>query len=392
MTKYAKRVEHLGPTAAFEVLSRANELARQGKSIIHFEIGEPDFDTPSNITDSAVRALRGGHTKYVNGQGLLNLREVVAERIARTRGIDVIPKEVVIGPGASPIIFFVILALIENGDEVIYPNPGFFTYEPVTILAGGTPVPFHLWEDKEFSIDIEEIKSKITPRTKLIILNSPNNPTGGMISVDSLKEFADLLIDRDIKVLSDEVYSEMVYDSEFFSISSYSGMKDKTIIIDGFSKTYAMTGWRLGYGVMDTELAYKVAALMIQCNSCVPPFVQMAGIEALEGPQEGVKERLEIFRRRRDLIVDGLNRIPGLNCILPKGAFYVFPSHKDIKISSKDLSVKLLNETGVACLPGTAFGKFGEGYLRFTYSNSEENIKEALKRINNFFEEKVKMR
>ncbi|OYD14878.1 aspartate aminotransferase [candidate division WOR-3 bacterium JGI_Cruoil_03_44_89] len=385
MVQLARRVEHLGPTAAFEVLARANELARQGKSIVHFEIGEPDFDTPVNITDSAVKALRGGNTKYVDGQGLLELRKVVAEHVARKRGIEVSPTEVVIGPGASPVIFFVILALIESGDEVIYPNPGFFTYEPVTILAGGTPVPIHLWEEKEFSIDVDEIKSKISPRTKLLILNSPNNPTGGMISANGLKELADLLSDRDIRVLSDEVYSEMVYDGEFHSISSFPGVKDRTIIVDGFSKTYAMTGWRLGYGVMDIELSYKVAALMIQCNSCVPPFVQMAGIEALKGPQGGVKERLEIFRRRRDLIVEGLNQIPGLNCLLPKGAFYVFPSHKGIKMPSKELALKLLNEAGVACLPGTAFGEFGEGYLRFTYSNSEDNIREALKRIGKFF-------
>ncbi len=385
MVQLARRVEHLGPTAAFEVLARANELARQGKSIVHFEIGEPDFDTPVNITDSAVKALRGGNTKYVDGQGLLELRKVVAEHVARTRGIEVSPTEVVIGPGASPVIFFVILALIESGDEVIYPNPGFFTYEPVTILAGGTPVPIHLWEEKEFSIDVDEIKSKISPRTKLLILNSPNNPTGGMISADGLKELADLLSDRDIWLLSDEVYSEMVYDGDFYSISSFPGVKDRTIIVDGFSKTYAMTGWRLGYGVMDIELSYKVAALMIQCNSCVPPFVQMAGIEALKSPQDKVKERLEIFRSRRDLIVEGLNQIPGLNCLLPKGAFYVFPSHKGIKMPSKELALKLLNEAGVACLPGTAFGEFGEGYLRFTYSNSEDNIREALKRIEEFF-------
>lgn len=385
MVHLARRVEHLGPTAAFQVLARANELARQGKSIVHFEIGEPDFDTPVNITDSAVEALRGGNTKYVDGQGLLELRKVAAEHVARTRGIEVSPTEVVIGPGASPVIFFVILALIESGDEVIYPNPGFFTYEPVTILAGGTPVPIHLWEEKEFSIDVDEIKSKISPRTKLLILNSPNNPTGGVISADVLKELADLLSDRDIWVLSDEVYSEMVYDGDFYSISSFSGATDRTIIVDGFSKTYAMTGWRLGYGVMDVELSYKVAALMIQCNSCVPPFVQMAGIEALKGPQDKVKERLEIFRSRRDLIVEGLNQIPGLNCLLPKGAFYVFPSHKGIKMPSKELALKLLNEAGVACLPGTAFGEFGEGYLRFTYSNSEDNIREALKRIEEFF-------
>ena len=386
MAKYAKRVEHLGPTAAFEVLSRANELARQGKSIIHLEIGEPDFDTPFNITDSAVRALKGGHTKYTDGQGLLDLREVIAEHVGRTRDIEVTPSQVVICPGGSPTIFFIILALIEKGDEVIYPNPGFFTYEPVTILAGGTPVPVHLWEDREFSIDVDEIKSKISQKTRLIILNSPNNPTGGIISSDELKELADLLRDKDIWVLSDEVYSEMVYDDEFYSISSLPGMKKRTIIVDSFSKTYAMTGWRIGYGVMDDKLSYKVASLMIQCNSCVPPFIQIAGIEALRGPQDEIKEKLEIFRRRRDLMVEGMSQIPGLNCLLPKGAFYVFPSHRDIKISSKDLSIKLLNETGIACLPGTAFGKFGEGYLRFTYSNSEENIKEALKRIKDFFE------
>lgn len=386
MIQLAKRVEHLRPTAAFEVLVQANELEKQGKSIIHLEIGEPDFETPANITDAAVKALREGHTKYVNGQGIVELREVIAEHVVKTRGIEVNPAEVVVGNGASPVIFFVILSLIENGDEVMYPNPGFFTYEPVTILAGGTPVPYHLWEEREFSIDITEIKSKISSKTKLLILNSPNNPTGGMIPREDLEAIAELVKDRDLWVLTDEIYSEMIYEGEFHSIASFPGMKERTIIIDGFSKKYSMTGWRLGYGAMDEKLAYKVAALIIQCDSCTPPFIQLAGVEALKGPQDLLKERLEIFKKRRQVIINGLNEITGFRCIKPKGAFYAYASHPGIKILSKELALKLLNEAGIACLPGTAFGKFGEGYIRFTYSNSEANIKEALQRIKKLFQ------
>lgn len=384
MGQFARRIEHLGPTGAFEVLAKANELEREGRSIIHLEIGEPDFGTPVDITDRAVMSLREGDTKYVEGQGLLELREIIAEQVARTREIEVKPNEVVVGSGASSILFFVMLALIERGDEVLYPDPGFFTYEPVTVFAGGTPIPFHLSEENGFSIDIDEIKSKLSNRTKLLILNSPNNPTGGMLSKADLNELAALSRERNISVMSDEIYSEMVYDDKFHSISSLPGMKNRTIIVDGFSKTHCMTGWRLGYGVMDASLVYKVSAIMMQCNSCTPPFVQMAGITALKGPQEGVKKRLEIFRSRRDLIVKGLNQIPGFRCILPQGAFYVFPAHNGVKISSKDLSINLLNEAGVACLPGTAFGRFGEGYLRFTYSNSEEKIRSAIQRIGDY--------
>ncbi|MCK4351923.1 pyridoxal phosphate-dependent aminotransferase [candidate division WOR-3 bacterium] len=390
---FAKRVAHLRPTGAFEFLDKAKKLeahpsqhgtGREGKSIIHLEIGAPDFDTPDNIKDAAIKSLKNGLTKYVQGAGIPELRETIATHIAKTRNISVSPDEVVVGPGASPIIFYLILALIEAGDEVIYPDPGFFTYEPVTIFAGGTPCPVHLIEEKGFSIDLEEIKANLSPRTKLLILNFPHNPTGGMILKEDLDALVDLVRDRDIWILSDEVYSQMLYEGDFCSIASYPGMKEKTIILDGFSKTYAMTGWRLGYGVMDKELAYKVASVLIQCNSCTTSFIQPAGVEAIKGPQGIVKERLEIYRKRRDIIVDGLNSIPKIRCVRPKGAFYAFPNIKELGISSRELALRLLYEAGVCCLPGTVFGKFAEGYIRFTYSNSESNIKEALNRIKKF--------
>ncbi|HID92707.1 MAG TPA: pyridoxal phosphate-dependent aminotransferase [bacterium (Candidatus Stahlbacteria)] len=377
----ARRVQHLKSTGAFEFLAKAAALEKQGKDIIHLEIGQPDFDTPINIKEAGIKAIKDGYTKYTDGQGLPKLREVIAEHVSKTRGIKVEPDEVVITQGASPIIFFVILALIEEGDEVLYPNPGFFTYEPVTILADGIPVPIHLIEEKCFTMDVDEIRRKISNRTKLVIINSPHNPTGGMLSPEDLKEIANIVRKRNCLVLSDEVYSEMVYDGEFHSIASCPDMKDKTIIVDSFSKTYAMTGWRLGYGVMRKDLADKVAALQINSNSCVTGFIQIAGIEAIRGSQEEVRARCKIFKKRRDLIIDGLNKIKGIKCVKPKGAFYAFANHKELDINSRELAEHLLNEAGVACLPGTVFGEFGEGYVRFTYANSEENIERALKRI-----------
>ncbi|MCK4307624.1 pyridoxal phosphate-dependent aminotransferase [candidate division WOR-3 bacterium] len=378
---FAKRVEHLTPTAAFEFLANAKKLEAQGKSIIHLEIGEPDFDTPENITEAAIKALKDGYTKYAIGQGLPELRETIADYIKKTRGIDVGIDEIVVGAGGSAIVFFTILAVINPGDEVLYPDPCWFVYEPTTILANGVPKPYHLPEEKGFSIDIDEIRSKISERTKLIIINSPQNPTGGILSDKDLSDLAELLRDKDIWIMSDEVYSRILFEGEFRSITQYPAIKKKTIIVESLSKTYAMPGLRLGYGVMDPKLAYKVTSLSVQCNSCTPPFIQIAGIEALAGKQDIIEERCEIYRKRRDIMTDGLNSMPGIKCVKPNGAIYAFPNIKELGIPSRDLALRLLDEVGVCCLPGTAFGRFAEGYIRFTYANSESNIQEALRRI-----------
>ncbi len=369
------------PTGAFIFLEKAKKLESQGKSIIHLEIGEPDFDTPENIKEAAIKALKDGYTKYTIGQGLPEFREVIADYIKKTRNIDVGIDEVVVGTGGSSIVFFTILAVINPGDEVLYPDPGWFIYEPTTILANGVPKPYHLPEEKGFSIDIDEIRDKISERTKLIIINSPQNPTGGMLSTKDLSDLAELLRDKNIWIMSDEVYSRILFEGEFKSITKYPVMKEKTVIVESLSKTYAMPGLRLGYGIMEPKLAYKVASLLIQCNSCTPPFIQIAGIEALTGKQDIIEDRCEIYRKRRDIMIDGLNSIPGIKCIKPKGAIYAFPNIKALGLPSRDLSLKLLDEVGVCCLPGTAFGKFAEGYIRFTYANSESNIQEALQRI-----------
>ncbi len=378
---FAKRVEHLRPTAAFEFLANAKKLEAQGKSIIHLEIGEPDFDTPENVTESAIKALKDGYTKYAIGQGIPEFREAIADYIKKTRGINVGIDEVVVGAGGSAIVFFTLLAVINPGDEVLYPDPCWFVYEPTTILANGIPKPYHLPEEKGFSIDIDEIRSKISERTKLIIINSPQNPTGGILSDKDLADLAELLKDKNIWIMSDEVYSRILFGEEFKSITKYPTIKEKTIIIESLSKTYAMPGLRLGYGVMEPKLAYKVASLSVQCNSCTPPFLQIAGIEALTGKQDIIEERCDIYQKRRDIMVDGLNSIHGIKCVKPKGAIYAFPNIKELGIPSRDLALKLLDEVGVCCLPGTAFGGLAEGYIRFTYANSEANIREALKRI-----------
>ncbi|MEM1565930.1 MAG: pyridoxal phosphate-dependent aminotransferase [Candidatus Bathyarchaeia archaeon] len=379
---FADRMAVLGTETAFEVLAKAKALERQGKNIIHLEIGEPDFDTPQNIKEAAVKALYSGYTHYVPAAGIPELREAIAEYISKTRKIPVDPEEVVVTPGAKPIIFFAILACVNPGDEVLYPNPGFPIYESVINFVGAKPVPIPLMEENDFSIDHEYVKEKITKKTKMIILNSPGNPTGSVLTKEDLKVVADCIANRDdVIVLSDEVYSRIIYEGTHESIASLPGMKEKTIILDGFSKTYAMTGWRLGYGVMRKDLAEKITQLMINSNSCTCAFVQVAGIEALKGPQNSVDRMVAEFRKRREIIVEGLNKIKGITCRKPKGSFYIFPNVTGTGMRSKELSDYLLNETGVAVLPGTAFGKYGEGYLRLSFANSIENIKEALKRI-----------
>jgi aspartate/methionine/tyrosine aminotransferase len=378
----ADRMAVLGTETAFEVLARAKALERQGKNIIHLEIGEPDFDTPQNIKEAAVKALYAGYTHYVPAAGIPELREAIAEYISKTREIPVDPEEVVVTPGAKPIIFFTILACVNPGEEVLYPNPGFPIYESVIKFVGAKPVPIPLKEENDFRIDHEYVKEKITEKTKMIILNSPENPTGGVLTRDDLKLIADCIAERDdLIVLSDEIYSRIIYEGSHESIASLPGMKEKTVILDGFSKTYAMTGWRLGYGVMRKDLAEKITQLMINSNSCTCAFIQMAGIEALKGPQDSVDRMVAEFRKRREIIVEGLNRIKGVTCKKPKGAFYVFPNITGTGMRSKELSDYLLNEVGVAVLPGTSFGKYGEGYLRISFANSVENIKEALRRI-----------
>ncbi len=379
---FADRMTVLGTETAFEVLARAKALERQGKEIIHLEIGEPDFDTPQNIKEAAVRALYAGYTHYVPAAGIPELREAIAEYVSKTRNIPVDPDEVVVTPGAKPIMFFAILACVNSGEEVLYPNPGFPIYESVINFVGAKPVPIPLKEENDFRMDHEYVKAKITKRTKMIILNSPENPTGGVLTKEDLKVIADCIANRDdVVVLSDEIYSKIIYEGIHESIASLPGMRDKTIVLDGFSKTYAMTGWRLGYGVMRKALAEKITQLMVNSNSCTCAFIQIAGVEALKGPQDSIDKMVAEFRKRREVIVSGLNNIKGITCKKPKGAFYVFPNIKGIGKKSKEFSDYLLNEAGVAVLPGTSFGRYGEGYLRISFANSVENIEKALDRI-----------
>ncbi len=382
MIHIAQRMSRLGTETAFEVLAKARALEARGKHIIHLEIGEPDFDTPLNIKDAAKKALDEGFTHYGPAAGLPQARSAVAEHVSRTRGIHVRPEHVVITPGAKPIMFFAILACIDEGDEVIYPNPGFPIYESAVEFVGAKAVPLRLREEKGFSFDAEDLRRLVTPRTRMVILNSPQNPTGGILWESDIRAIAEIVKEHNLLVLSDEIYDRILYDgTKAFSIASLPGMQDRTIILDGFSKTFAMTGWRLGYGVMPEELAKLVAQLQVNSTSCTSSFSQVAGIEALTGPQNDVDRMVEEFRRRRDIIVDGLNAIPGIRCHKPLGAFYVFPNITGTGLTSRELADRLLNDAGVACLSGTAFGRFGEGYLRFSYANSIPNIEQALVRI-----------
>ncbi len=377
----ARRMSRLGTETAFEVLNKARALERQGKSIIHLEIGEPDFDTPANVVEAAVDALHKGWTHYGPSAGLPELRQTIADYVSRTRGVKVTPEEVVVVPGGKPIIFFTILTLIDEGDEVIYPNPGFPIYESMINYVGGRAVPIQLREERDFSLNVDELAALITERTKLIILNSPQNPTGGVMQRKDVEQVAEVIGDRNILVLSDEIYSRLLFEGEQFSIMSGPGMQERTILLDGFSKTYAMTGWRMGYGVMRADLAAHITRLMTNSNSCTASFTQVAGIEALRGDQSSVDHMCAEFKRRRDVFVAGLNKIKGFSCRMPKGAFYVFPNITKTGWKSKPLADALLEQAGVAALSGTAFGAFGEGYLRFSVANSLENLQQALDRI-----------
>ena len=379
--RLAERMARLGTETAFEVLVKAKALEAEGRDIVHLEIGEPDFDTPANIIDVAVNALHKGFTHYGPSAGLPELREAIAQYVSETRRVNVTSEEVVVVPGGKPIIFFTILALVEEADEVIYPNPGFPIYESMINYVGAKAVPIRLREELDFRLDVDELGGLINDRTKLIILNSPQNPTGGVLRKKDIDGIARAIGHRDIIVLSDEIYSRLIFEGEHHSIMSVDGMKERCILLDGFSKTYAMTGWRMGYGVMRADLATHVARLMTNSNSCTASFTQIAGIEALRGPQDSVEAMCAEFKKRRDVMVAGLNQIEGFSCRLPKGAFYVFPNIKKTGWSSKKLADALLDEAGVAALSGTAFGDFGEGYLRFSVANSIQNIEKALDRV-----------
>jgi aspartate aminotransferase len=379
--RLATRMARLGTETAFEVLVKAKALEAQGRDIIHLEIGEPDFDTPSNIIEAGCDALRKGFTHYGPSAGMMELREVIAQHVAETRRVNVTPDEVVVVPGGKPIIFFSILALADDGDEIIYPNPGFPIYESMINYVGAKAVPIRLREELEFRLDVDELAGLINDRTKLLILNSPQNPTGGVLTKDDIDAIARAIGDRNVMVLSDEIYSQLIFEGEHHSIMSIDGMKERTILLDGFSKTYAMTGWRMGYGVMRADLATHISRLMTNSNSCTASFTQVAGIEALCGSQDVVDAMRAKFEKRRDVMVAGLNKIKGFSCRVPHGAFYVFPNITKTGWPSKKLADALLEDAGVAALSGTAFGDFGEGYLRFSVANSIENIEKALDRI-----------
>ncbi|RUT02604.1 aminotransferase [Chroococcidiopsis cubana SAG 39.79] len=378
---FAERMSRLGTESAFEVLAKAQRLEAQGRNIIHLEIGQPDFQTPMNICQAAFQAMKDGYTGYAPAPGLPQLRQAIAQYVTHTRGVEVHPDEVVVTPGAKPIIFFTILALVDTGDEVIYPNPGFPVYESVINFVGGKAISLALREEVGFRFRIEDLEQAISPRTRLLILNSPQNPTGGVLQLEDLEAIANLAERHNFYILSDEIYSRILYEQTHHSIMSLPGMKERTILLDGYSKTYAMTGWRLGYGVAPQLLAQKLEQLTINSNSCTCSFTQIAGIEALTGTQEFVEQMVDEFRQRRDFIVDGLNAIAGIECVKPTGAFYVFPNVKQLPLSCDALADYLLAEAGVAVLSGSAFGRFGEGYLRLSYANSLANILIALNRI-----------
>jgi aspartate aminotransferase len=379
--KLAQRMDRLGTETAFEILARAKALEAQGRDVIHLEIGEPDFDTPAHIVEAAVKALHEGQTHYTPAAGTPALRQTIARHISQSRNVDVRPEQVVVTPGAKPIMFFTILALLQPGDEALYPNPGFPIYESMINFVGATPVALPLREEVNFRFDPDEFRSLVTDRTRLIILNSPQNPTGGVLTRPDLEAVAEVAQERGIMVLTDEVYNQILYEGEHVSPLSFPGMEPLTILLDGFSKTYAMTGWRLGYGVMPVELAEQMTKLMVNSNSCTAAFTQQAGIAALEGPQEAVAEMTAAFRARREVLIDGLNQIPGFRCVNPAGAFYAFPNVEGVGMPSKELATHLLESAGVAVLNGGAFGRYGQGYLRLSYANSIANLERALERI-----------
>ena len=379
--RLAERVQDIGTETAFEAAARARALEATGRDVIHLEIGEPDFDTPANVREAAKRALDEGWTHYGPPLGLPALREAIATDATARKRFAVDPENVVVTPGAKPIMFYALLALAQPGDEVIYPDPGFPIYESMTRFVGATPVPIPLREENEFRMDVQELRSLVTDRTRLIIFNSPHNPTGSVLTEEDLRAIADLAAERDITVLADEIYGRILYEGEHHSIAALPGMAERTIVLDGFSKTYAMTGWRLGYAILPPDLLPVFSRLIINSVSCTSSHSQMAAVEALTGPQDDVEAMVEEFRARRELIVNGLDAIPGIRCLKPHGAFYVFPNVSGTGMAGPEMANRLLDEAGVACLAGTAFGRVGRDHLRVSYANSRENISRALERF-----------
>ena len=378
---FAERVRNLSPEGAYHMLARAQALEASGRRIIHLEIGQPDAPTFENIRLAGIQAIQEGFTRYTPSAGIRALREAVANHASLQKGLQLAAEQVVICPGAKPALFFPTLALVRPGDEVIYPDPGFPTYPAMIEVAGGVPVAVPLREETSFSFDLEAFDRAISPRTRMVILNSPSNPTGGILPPATLEHVASAAQDYDFWVLSDEIYDRLVYESPVPSIATLPGMAERTIICDGFSKTYAMTGWRLGFGIMPAELAERVELLLTHSVGCTASFTQIAGLEALNGPQEQVAREVEAYRQRRDVLVRGLNAIPGVSCRVPQGAFYVFPNVTRLGRTSAWLADYLLDEAGVAVLPGTDFGRYGEGYLRLCFANSMDNIYLALEGI-----------
>lgn len=379
--KLSSRQDRLGTETAFETLAKAKKLEALGKNIVHLEIGEPDFDSPSYVISAAKKALDNGFTHYGPSAGQPELREAIAIHQGEFNGYDISPDKVIVTPGGKPVMFFSILALIEEGDEVIYPNPGFPIYESMINYSGGVPVPMKLEESKNFNANIEELKKLITNKTKMIIVNSPNNPCGSVTSVEDLEQIAKLAIENDIVVLSDEIYKEMYYEGEHYSISRFEGMRERTIILDGFSKSYAMTGWRLGYGIFPEFMIEAITKLMTNSVSCTSVFSQMAAIEAIKGPRDFTLNMMEEFRKRREIVFNGLNSIDGINCKLPLGAFYAFPNISGTGLSSEEFANRALYDYGVALLSGTAFGQHGDGYIRISFANSEDNLSKAIDKL-----------
>ncbi|WP_028308707.1 pyridoxal phosphate-dependent aminotransferase [Desulfitibacter alkalitolerans] len=385
----ADRLSGLGTESAFEVLAKARKLESQGVKVIHMEIGEPDFSSPSRVVGAAARAMHQGQTKYCPAGGLASVQEVIADYSGKLRNINYDAGEVVIVPGAKPILSFTMMACVNPGDEVIYPNPGFPIYESLIRFCGGIPVPIQIEEiGDNFSLDVNKLRSLITSKTKMLILNSPHNPTGGILTDKELEEIANLCVEHDLLVLSDEVYSKIYYEEVPKSIASYPGMKERTVVVDGFSKTFSMTGWRLGYGLMPQELAQHITRLVINSNSCTPPFVQIAGAEALQNCQDETEKMVKEFAKRREILINGLNSIPGFYCHKPKGAFYAFPNISSTGRTSSELSHELLEKAGVAVLDGGSFGIYGRNYIRLSYATSIDNIYAALNRIDSFLNNK----
>lgn len=379
--EWAQRMGTLGTETAFEVLARARNLERQGKHVIHLEIGEPDFDTPAHITEAAIRAMRDGYTHYTPAAGILEARQAVADYVTRTRRIPVKPEHVIIVPGSKNVLLFAMLALVNPGDEVVYPDPGYPIYESIARFVGATLRPIRLHEENDFRFDLDEFRSLLGPRTRMVVLNSPHNPCGSMLGRADIEAVAAAVLPTRAMVLTDEIYAQIAYEGEPYSIASVPGMQDRTIILDGMSKTYAMTGWRVGFGVMRPELVERMAQLMINSSSCAAGFSQIATIAALSGPQDAVTAMVAEFKTRRQIIIDELNRMDGVTCRSPRGAFYAFPNVSAIEPESKRLADFLLEEGGVACLAGTSFGAGGRGFLRFSYANNQESIREGMRRV-----------